>query len=148
MNIVNNMFHYSSCGLENIWLRNGFEVKETPYGQAVSIHNLEGLHDAIGLALVCNRPRLNGAEFRFLRKELDLPQTRLATLLGVTEGTIRGWERNRDKPITKAPDRLLRAIYKNESAREIVERLAELDQKEALARLELEETDSNWREAA
>lgn len=147
MSIVNNMFHYSSCGLKNIWLKNGYEVKETPYGRAVSIHNLKGLHDAIGKVLVCNRPRLNGDEVRFLRKELNLPQTRLADLLGVSENSIRGWERKRT-PIPKAPDRLLRVLYNDGHVREIIERLAELDQREALTRLELEETNSGWRAAA
>ena len=38
------MIHYTSCGLQNIWLKNGYEVIETAYGKATSIHDVEGLH--------------------------------------------------------------------------------------------------------
>lgn len=30
------MFHYTDGGLRNVWLVNGYEIKETPYGQAVA----------------------------------------------------------------------------------------------------------------
>ena len=67
------MYHYTECGLPDVTLKNGYEVKETSYGEAVSIHNLEGLHRAIGMHLATETPALTGNEIRFLRKELDLP---------------------------------------------------------------------------
>ena len=45
-------YHYSECGLDNIYLYNGFEFVETPRGRAVNIRDIEGLHRAIGLILV------------------------------------------------------------------------------------------------
>lgn len=48
------LFHYTSCGLRNIHLRNGFQEKEAPYGRAIAVQDVEGLHRAIGLHMVCN----------------------------------------------------------------------------------------------
>ena len=30
------MYHYRECGLRNVWLANGFEQHETPYGPGVA----------------------------------------------------------------------------------------------------------------
>lgn len=147
------MFHYRTCGLPNIWLRNGFEVLETPYGRSTSIHDIEGLHRVIGTSLVSRTPQLNGAEVRFLRKELDLSQVQLARLLGVSENSVRGWERDR-QTITPPAERVLRALYKEHvegdgRIRELVERLSELNREaHRTDRMELEETPSGWRSAA
>jgi len=37
------MYHYTECGLDNVWLANGYRQR----GDAVSIENSEGLHEAI-----------------------------------------------------------------------------------------------------
>jgi len=150
------LFHYKSCGLPNVCLRNGFTVKETKYGEAVSIHNLKGLHRAIGLGLVNNNRTLTSDEVCFLRKEMDLPQVQLAILLDVSESTVRNWESN-DESRANIPgpaDRVLRKMYleyvnENSSLREILERLAQLnrDQHE-LECLEFTEADGEWLAAA
>lgn len=150
--VMPNMFHYTSCGLRNIWLRNGFDVKETAYGRAVAIHNVEGLHRTIGLYLVNNKKCLAGGEVRFLRKELDMSQAHLATILGVGETTVRGWESNRTK-ITQPSDRMLRVLYREHvegdgKIRELVERLSELNRDAHRNKIELEETDIGWQAAA
>ncbi|MDH5302021.1 MAG: helix-turn-helix domain-containing protein [Gammaproteobacteria bacterium] len=147
-----NMYHYTSCGLRNIWLRNGFVMKETSYGHGVAIHDVEGLHKAIGLNLVQNKPHLSGAEIRFLRKELDMPQAQLAAMLGVSENTIRGWEKHRGK-ITKPAERLLRMIYQeyvtgNSSIRELIERLGKFNRNIYSNGMSLEETENGWVSAA
>lgn len=146
------MLHYTSCGLQNIWLKNGYEIIETDYGVATSIHDLTGLHAAIGMYIVNNKPKLSGAEVRFLRKELDLSQAHLALLLGVSEVSIRGWENNRTK-ITKPADKLLRMLYSehvngNKEIKEFIERLSHLNRIEYSKKLELEETELGWKQAA
>lgn len=146
------MFHYTSCGLRNIWLRNGFSIKQTSYGKAVAIHNVGGLHKAIGLHLVNNKKSHSGSEVRFLRKELDMSQAQLAQVLGVGETTVRGWENNRTK-ITKPADRMLRVLYREHvdgdgKVRELVERLAELNREAMSSKLELVETNTGWKAAA
>lgn len=146
------MHHYTSCGLLNIWLRNGYERKETSYGQGIAIHDVQGLHKAIGLNLVQNKPQLSGAEIRFLRKELDMPQATLAALLGVSENSVRGWEKHRGK-ITKPAERLLRMLYQeyavgNTSVRALIERLGQFNRDIYANGMDLEETESGWRTAA
>ncbi|TWP39194.1 transcriptional regulator, partial [Xylella fastidiosa subsp. fastidiosa] len=38
------MYHYTESGLGNVWLRNGFTVHKTPYGDGIAIDNLPSLH--------------------------------------------------------------------------------------------------------
>lgn len=147
------MYHYTDSGLSNVWLRNGFTVRETSYGNAVSIHDLEGLHKAIGHHLVNNVTHLDGEEVRFLRKELDLTQSQLAGTLGVSEPTIRGWESDR-RPITKSAEMYLRVLYvtyiENEDGkiREVIDRIGQLNRELHHRDIELETTDTGWLAAA
>jgi DNA-binding transcriptional regulator YiaG len=144
------MFHYVSCGLRNVWLRNGYAEKETAYGKAVSVRDMTGLHRAIGLHLANRKAgRLTGAEFRFLRKELDVSQTRLAEIMGFNVQSVALWEK---KGPPKWADRMLRAIYRehaegNAAIVAMVDRLKALDADEP-SRLEFEATRSGWRSRA
>lgn len=124
-------YHYTECGLDNVWLVNGFNVRRTSYGEAVSIDDVEGLYHAIARNLVQRAGTLNGREVRFLRKHLGLSQRTLGDVLGYNEETISNWERGKSD-IPHGPDRLLRAYWReakegNAKLRELVERLAELD---------------------
>ena len=103
-----NGYHYTECGLRNVWLANGFAIRKTNYGEGVSIHDVDGLHRAIGRALA-NKPRLTGSEIRFLRKEMSLSQRGLGELLGVADQSVALWEKKGRLP--KTADRLLRLIY-------------------------------------
>ncbi len=130
------MYHYTGSGLSNIWLSNGYSEHETPYGPAVSITDVEGLHKAIGLEIVYQPlKRLAGEEVRFLRLEMDLSQRALATMLSLREITVRKWEQN---GCPKGPAQiLLRALYLlhisgNAQLKEIMERLRTLDCKTAV----------------
>jgi putative transcriptional regulator len=145
---MNRLYHYTGCGLRNVWLRNGFIVRDTEYGKAVAIHDVEGLHRTIGLHLVDRKPVLSGTEVRFLRKELDFPQSRLAQFLGVSENSVRGWENNRTA-ISRPAERMLRILYREHIAgdgnvRALVDRLADLDRQSHARKLELEDTESGW----
>lgn len=102
------MYHYTECGLQNVYLENGYTTHETPYGKGVAIHDVRGLHDLIGKA-IARRPRLTGAELRFLRKEMELPQSMLASLLGTTEQNVSLWERRGKIPRWSA--RLVKVLY-------------------------------------
>lgn len=148
------MLNYTSCGLRNIRLRNGYEETETPYGKAISIHDVEGLHRAIGMHIVRHNPELlDGDEIRFLRKELDLPQAQLARILDVSEVTVRNWEAGRHY-ISGPADRLLRTLYiesvqDGNPIRELLEDLCQLNRDAYDAEsLELEETEGGWQASA
>lgn len=103
------MYQYRESGLDNIYLSSGYTVRETSQGKTVSIVNIPGLHRAIAKVLVEDKPHLSGPEFRFLRKEMDMSQKRLASLIGKTEQTIAKWESKEKVP--KEADHWIRVIY-------------------------------------
>ena len=143
-------YHYKESGLDNVFLVDGYQRQKTAYGAAVSIHNVEALHKAIGQEIIRNARGLNGAELRFLRIEMDLTQARLASLLGSEEQTLRRWEKARAKAIPGPADRMLRALYcefvgKDGSVRRMLERLADLDAREDAQRFRFKETKKGWK---
>lgn len=145
------MYHYTECGLNNVWLANGYDEHETPYGAAVSIADVDGLHRAIALHLIKYKPRLSGGEFRFLRKELDLSQAALARVLGNDAQSVARWEKNGRPP--KMAERFLRALYRehaegNARIQDIVQRLNETDRKAYQQKVIYEKAADEWRELA
>lgn len=142
-------YHYTDSGLDNVYLENGFKIHQTPYGEGVSISNTAGLHRLIGDWLVSLPKRLNGAELRFIRMEMELTQRDLAAMLGQQEQALRRWEKTRNKEINGSADLLLRALYKeyvggDGSVRRMVDRLAELNVIEA-PQVHLCERNDNWK---
>ena len=59
------MYHYTACGLDNIYLANGFQRTSSPSGEGVSIHDFDGLHEAIARGLANKEAPLQAKEFRF-----------------------------------------------------------------------------------
>ena len=95
---MNEPYQYAECGLDNVYLANGFELADG----RLRIHDIEGLHRAIGRWLVSTMRNLSGNEIRFLRHELEMSQATLDLLLGVTEQTVLRWERRRGSRIGAA----------------------------------------------
>ena len=102
------MYHYTESGLRNIWLMNGYVVKRTPYGETISIRDLEGLHRYVG-SVIARQPGLSGPELRFLRKELGMSQRELAEFVGTSEQNVSLWERRGRIP--QAADRIVKLAY-------------------------------------
>lgn len=102
------MYHYTECGLDHVWLRNGYHVRKTPYGRAVSVENVDGLHRLLAGKLTKKPGRLSGKEVRYLRNFLGLSQGSLGDMLGVSDQSVSLWERKGQVP--KAPDSLLRFV--------------------------------------
>ena len=50
--MTNEPYHYTECGLDYVWLRNGFKRHETPYGSGVAITEADQLHKVIARAVV------------------------------------------------------------------------------------------------
>ena len=120
------MFHYTQCGLDNVWLENGYDVKTTPYGKAVAVHDVDGLHALLAAQLAKNPGPLSGKEFRFLRAWLGMTQETLAGLMGVTEGALSLWERKDAVPGLN--DKMLRLMVLaktdgNATVRDAIERV-------------------------
>ncbi len=103
-------YRYSASGLSNVFLLNGFTIEDTSYGEVVTIENLNGLHGAIGLYIIENPDPMSGAEFRFLRKQMELTQSSLAKLMNTTDQTIANYEKGRTADFGPA-DFLMRSIY-------------------------------------
>jgi len=103
------MYHYTDGGLRNIWLANGYEREETPYGKALTIQDLPGLTRAICKALIRKNSKLTGAEFRYLRQAMLMSQASLGRTLGRTDQAIASWEKNSKVP--KFADQMLRVVY-------------------------------------
>lgn len=105
------MYHYTGCGLDNVWLTGGYRESQTPYGKGFAVEDIEGLHRAIGQYLVDCKPVFSGKEFRFLRNELELSQKSFGEIVGKDAQTVALWEKNNNVPIYG--DRFIRMIYKH-----------------------------------
>ena len=92
--------HYTACGLDNVWLENGFMVKPSALGEVVSVQDADGLHHLLAMTLVQKPGLLTGKEFRFLRVQLGLSQEALGQLLGFSENAVSLWERKDTVPLT------------------------------------------------
>lgn len=144
----NNYYHYSGCGLDHVWLTNGYQIHNHPlYGPSVSIQDLDGLHRAIGLALVNKLAPLSGAELRYLRIEMDLSQRALGEFLGRQAQTVALWEKGQKPP--EGVDYLVRYIYRQHLGDkttyvEEVQRLRELDQQDYRDGFRFAEGEQGW----
>lgn len=143
-------FHYKSCGLDNVYLLNGYQERVIDGVKAVSIHDQDGLHRTIAQQLIEKPAPLTGDEFRFLRIELDLSQKALADLLDVQDQTVAKWEKGQTKKVRGMADVLMRALARERLLNQhgpIYEFLCEmsrLDNRIDDQRIELRETDDGW----
>ena len=145
------MYHYQECGLRNVWLVNGFDMHTTPYGDGVSIHDIEGLHRAIARGLVNKAAKLTGSELRFLRKQMGLSQAKLALILGNEDQTVALWEKRGTQP--KIADRFVRALYRefvegNAHIRDMIDLLVDADREEREERINFVQGSQGWKVAA
>jgi putative transcriptional regulator len=105
-------YHYTECGLDNVWLENGFKIHETKYGNGVSISEAEQLHEVIAHTLINSPVPIRGQEVRFLRSVLDISQAALGKLLGdMSRDAIAKYEGAKNKPIPTPIDHLIRYVY-------------------------------------
>ena len=96
---MKNWLHYTDCGLDNVWLANGYKTKDTKYGRAIAVIDIDGLHKLLANNLIEKQGILTGKEFKFLRVQLGLTQQGLGTLLGGTsENAVSLWERKDSVP--------------------------------------------------
>lgn len=127
-------YHYTECGLGNVYLLNGFIITKTKNGEEIFIHDIHGLHKAIGMSLISKIGLLSGDEIKFIRTTLDLSQTTLARMLGLNYQSVLAWEKNKT-PISKTADYLLRIIFfsyinkseKSKAIFEMINEMADLD---------------------
>jgi DNA-binding transcriptional regulator YiaG len=141
------MYHYTQCGLDNVWLENGFTVKNTPYGKGISIEDAVGLHQVLALDLTKKKGSITGKELRFLRVAIGLSQEGLGRLLGATEQSVSLWERTGKVP--KNSDSLTRMLVSeklngNCKVTEVIERINTVERM-CNQRIVARETKHKWR---
>ena len=147
-----NAYHYVQCGLDNVWLENGFDMVETPYGKTVQIDSADKLDAAIAEWLTRKPAPLSGREFRFLRLQLDLSQKRIGELLGKEAQTVAIWEKS--AAVNTDVDFLMRHIYRQTAVNssqtyvELVDYLNALDRTEHQEKISFHETKDGWEKAA
>ena len=104
------MYHYTDGGLRNVWLVNGYEVRQTPFGEGVVIHDLDGLTRVICLTLAEKPGPLTGLELRYIRSAgMLLSQPALGKLIGVDGQTVARWEKSGRVP--RIADKTVRLHY-------------------------------------
>ena len=84
---------YTDCGLDNIFLLNGFEPEDIDNCEYVTVTDIDGLHQAIGLHIVLEKKAPTGQEMRFLRTEMGFSQAELGSRLGVSDQSVARWEK-------------------------------------------------------
>lgn len=150
----NEPLHYTMCGLDNIYLVNGFERQETEYGNGVTIKDACQLHDAIGMYLAVEKKALNNKDTRFLRKQTHLTQAELGEKLSVDSQTVARWEKA-ETSISGPAENLLRIVYLAhkhpdyilEEVKKIMQALRETDE-EFEGHLNFETGPNGWKSAA
>ncbi|MBB5467258.1 DNA-binding transcriptional regulator YiaG [Paraburkholderia sp. CI2] len=141
------MYHYTDGGLKNVWLVNGYKQHKTPYGEGVSINDLDGLGVAICLVLAKKPSPLSGAEFRYVRSAgLMQSQSGLAAMLGNNEQAIARWEKSGKVP--RWADKLIRLLYLaraegNAPIASAIERINAIERAEK-QRIVMKEARSGW----
>ncbi|WP_158933222.1 helix-turn-helix transcriptional regulator [Acidisphaera sp. S103] len=106
-------YHYTECGLDDVWLTGGFEEKTFgEYGTAVAVHDEKGLWKVLARNIVRQDRRMVGQELKFLRTLLDWTQTDLGKRLGYNDGqTVAKWEKARHDAVPLNADTFVRATY-------------------------------------
>jgi putative transcriptional regulator len=103
-------YHYAECGLDYVYLLDGFQTIKTAYGPIVQVANAGKLDRVIALAVVRQQKRLTGQEVRFLRGLLDMTQAELGAALGKDAQTVARWEKGKTE-IPATEDIAIRQIY-------------------------------------
>lgn len=146
------MYHYTECGLSNVFLKNGFVVEDVDGEEYTSIDEMSGLHRAIAQIIVDSNSPLTHEEFKFLRIELNTSQKVLGTRFGVSEQTIARYEK-KSSAIPRTTDAALRSLYmesleKNNPVSYFLDLLSDVEAMSAAKEIRLEEIKEHWEVAA
>jgi DNA-binding transcriptional regulator YiaG len=101
--------HYRACGLDDVYLVNGFTREIIDGEEYLTIEDLDGLWKAIGLQLVTEHKVLAPKQLRFLRDQMDLTQAELGARLRVSDQTVARWEKGQGNP--GPADIAIRVLY-------------------------------------
>ncbi|MGN6621977.1 MAG: helix-turn-helix domain-containing protein [Sphingomonas sp.] len=103
-------YEYKECGLEGIFLHNGYDIMKHDGELYASVEDTEGLHRKIGEFIVATRKELAPKEIRFLRNTMELTQSELGRWIGQSSQQVARWEKGQSD-VPGPADRLIRAIF-------------------------------------
>lgn len=140
-------YHYTESGLDNVYLVNGYDLDKDG---TLFIEDIHGLHKFIAETLVYLPRKLKGKEIRYIRHYLDLSQKVFGDMIGVDYQTVLRWETGKNK-IAKTADKFIRIILEdyinpNSRARDVIDRLSDIDNDRKEIRLELSHKRDRWKE--
>jgi DNA-binding transcriptional regulator YiaG len=104
------IYRYTECGLDYVYLRNGFQIEKSSRGNVAYVSNATALDRAIAQILVDRQPRLKGQEVRFLRGLMDMSLAELARVLRLGVDTVARWENDRFE-VSLTADIAVRHMY-------------------------------------
>ena len=141
------MYHYTLSGLDNIWLKNGYQEHEYGGQKGISIHDLDGLHRKIALSIVNKKAPISAKEFKFLRIEMDMSQKLIGDLMGKSDQMIAHWEKG-NSAIPVLADKAIRDLYMESIGGSpiagLLGELKDLDRQLHDLKIQLEETGDGW----
>jgi transcriptional regulator with XRE-family HTH domain len=136
--------HYKSCGISNVWLLSGYKTHETKYGKAHSYEDIDGLYQAITIALCTFDWKMPPEAIRFLRKRLGYSQEEFGKEFGCTSQAVAKWEKG-TSGIPVAVDKLVRLFCLERFAPSmLLHEAITLRHRPTTDRIELEYIDSKW----
>jgi putative zinc finger/helix-turn-helix YgiT family protein len=86
-------YHYTECGLKNVYLNNIAEFECSNCGEVeIALPNVEALHQLIAKDVASQEARLKPQEIRFLRVHLGFSGADFARTISVEPETVSRWE--------------------------------------------------------
>ncbi len=104
-----NAYHYTECGLDNVFIEGMNAVEDDAGEKTVTIPAIGMLHRVIAKGVVNLPSKMGGKELRFLRTEMGLTQDKLAEILKVAHLTVSRWERE-ETPIKDRAEMRIRLM--------------------------------------
>lgn len=96
-----NLYHYTQCGLDWVYLDGGVTFHDTEYGTGVSIEDVHGLFTAIFREIISGAYPIRSQELRFMSSYLGLSQEAMGGIIGVKREHLARMEGERDKEISR-----------------------------------------------
>lgn len=132
-------YHYTECGLNYVYLVNGYKTHNTDYGEGISFD--DKIDESIARFIVKNKPYMEGQDLRFLRSLMHVSQKNMGKFLGVTRDNIAKIEALPDKHLTGTLDKLLRVQYTRHAddagIRAMMDYIEDMEEKHDLEKLVL-----------
>lgn len=88
-------YHYTLCGLDNVYIKNADFEEESPDGPILRIPGLRLLHTIIALAILIRNNPISNVDLKFLRTEFGLTERDWSQSLPQNSHLFADWELGR-----------------------------------------------------